>query len=105
MPSSPVRQLEILVSRGGRHYARCLLVPGEYQLGHARRNEIMVDEPSISSSHARLTYLEGGGVYIQDTGSANGTYVDDEFADEPLFVGAGARVQVGGCCVELRTVG
>lgn len=104
MPSPSVRQLEILVSRGGRHYARCLLVPGEYNLGHGRRNEIMVDEPSVSSSHARLTYLEGGGVYIQDAGSANGTYVNDEFADEPLFVGAGARVQVGGCCVELRVV-
>lgn len=105
MSSSSIRQIEILVSRGERHYARCLLAPGEYTLGQARRNEIMVDEPSISSSHARLTYLEGGGVYIQDAGSANGTYVDDEFAEEPLFVGAGARVQVGGCCVELRKVG
>ncbi|HEV7402032.1 MAG TPA: FHA domain-containing protein [Chthoniobacteraceae bacterium] len=105
MPSPSFRQLEILVSRGERHYARCLLVPGEYNLGQGRRNDIMVDEDSVSSSHARLTYLEGGGVYIQDAGSANGTFVDDEFADQPLFVGAGARVQVGGCCVVLRAVG
>lgn len=105
MPFASVRQVEILVSREGRPYARCLLNPGEYNLGQGRRNEIMVDEPSVSSSHARLTYLEGGGVYIQDAGSANGTYVDDEFAEVPLYVGTGARVQVGACCVELRKVG
>ena len=102
MPFSRERRLEIIVYQGTRPYARCLLAPGEYALGQGRKNEIMVDEPSVSSRHARLTVLDQDTVYIQDAGSANGTYVDEQFAQEPLLVKGGARVQVGACRVELR---
>ena len=102
MPFSREPQLEVVVYQGARPYARCLLHPGEYLLGQGRKNEIMVDEPSVSFRHARLTVLEQGSVYIQDAGSVNGTFVDEEFADHPILVKGGAHVQVGACQVVLR---
>jgi pSer/pThr/pTyr-binding forkhead associated (FHA) protein len=104
MSLSKVRQLEIVVTEGARHYARCLLVPGVYRLGQERWNEVTIDEPSVSARHARLTFSEDGTVFIEDAESANGTFVDDEFADRPLVIGPGARVRLGACMVELRTL-
>ena len=102
MPSLRAVQLEIAVLLGTRIYARCLLGPGDHHLGHDRRNDISIDEPSISARHARLTIREDGAVYLIDAGSANGTFVDDEPALEALRVVRGARIQVGACSVEVR---
>jgi serine/threonine protein kinase len=76
MLNTPRRQLEAVIRHSGRHLARCLIRRGRYMIGQDKKNEIVVDEESMSSRHARLTVVSDDEIYIEDTGSVNGVYVD-----------------------------
>ena len=69
-------QLEAVIRAGERAVARCLVRRGRYVIGSDRKNEIVVDEESISANHARLTIVADGEIYLEDFGSSNGTTVD-----------------------------
>ena len=49
---------------------------GELSLGRDASNDIQIDHPSVSRSHARLRV--GRMIVIEDLGSANGTFVHDK---------------------------
>lgn len=64
-------------------------------LGRGAANDVVVEDDSVSTQHARLEYLEGGWRII-DLASTNGTYVGGaRIAPEtptPLPAGAGFRL-------------
>jgi tRNA A-37 threonylcarbamoyl transferase component Bud32 len=99
------RQLEAVVRHQGRPLARCLLRRGRYMLGQDRKNEISIDEASISSRHARLTIVNETELYIEDSGSANGTLVDGQPAHGLTRVGLESRVELGECTLEFQRSG
>jgi serine/threonine protein kinase len=68
--------LEVVVQEEDRLIARCLLRRGRYIIGQERKNEIVADAASISSRHARLTVASDEQFFLEDLGSANGTFVD-----------------------------
>ncbi len=76
MLNSPRKQLEAIIRNNGRNLARCLIRRGRYIIGQDPKNEIVVDEDSVSSKHARLTVVSDTEIYIEDLGSANGTFVN-----------------------------
>ncbi len=45
-------------------------------IGKANDNEYVVNDPSVSRHHARLTYEEEGHWILEDLGSTNGTFVN-----------------------------
>src|SRR5213078_3046916 len=45
-------------------------------IGHDRKNEIVAETESVSSKHARLTVSSDEHFFVEDLGSANGTFVD-----------------------------
>src|SRR5688572_901107 len=95
------RQLEAVVrDPEGRTIARCLVRRGRYLLGQDRKNEIVIDEPSISSKHARLTVVSDDEFYIEDLESANGTLVAGAAARDMIRIESGSRVQLGGCTLD-----
>jgi hypothetical protein len=52
------RHLEAIVrDPEGRQVARCLVRRGRYIIGQDRKNEIVIDEGSVSARHARLTVV------------------------------------------------
>jgi pSer/pThr/pTyr-binding forkhead associated (FHA) protein len=55
---------------------------------------VAVLEPSVSRLHAELTY-DGRNWTIRDTGSANGTYVEDKLVEGTLPIQSGDRVRFG----------
>lgn len=95
MTHSPGRQLEAVVRNHERHLARCLIRRGRYVIGQDRKNEIMVEEDSISSTHARLTVVSDDEIYIEDLGSANGTFVDGAPVEGMVRVSFGSAIQLG----------
>lgn len=55
---------------------------------------VAVLEPSVSRSHAELTY-DGSKWTIRDLGSANGTFVEDKLIETPTEVKPGNRIRFG----------
>jgi hypothetical protein len=63
-------------------------------LGRGDQAEIRLEDPFASSRHARLT-RQGGIVVIEDLGSTNGTYLNEELLSGPQPLHQGDRVRIG----------
>lgn len=58
--------------------------------------EIQLDDPFASSHHARIS-RQGRAVVIEDLGSTNGTYLNDERLSGPQPLHEGDRIRIGAC--------
>ncbi len=67
---------------------------GDIVLGRGDRAEIRLEDPFASSSHARV-YEQGNIVVIEDLGSTNGTYLNEELLQTPRPLHPGDRVRIG----------
>ena len=56
--------------------------------------EIVLEDPFASSQHARIE-RQGGAVVLEDLGSTNGTYLNDELLRGPQPLHAGDRIRIG----------
>lgn len=63
-------------------------------LGRGDQAEIRLEDPFASSRHARLV-REGGVVVLEDLGSTNGTYLNEELLGGPTPLHEGDRVRIG----------
>src|SRR5947208_3411160 len=61
-------------------------------------------DPEISRRHARVSRGADGQLAIEDLGSANGTFVNDERIDAPRPLVAGDRIRVGRTVLEVTGV-
>jgi pSer/pThr/pTyr-binding forkhead associated (FHA) protein len=53
----------------------CLLNDGTFTVGRSRRNQVIIDEDSVSSEHGQLL-VYGPEVIVRERGSKNGTFVN-----------------------------
>ena len=51
--------------------------PGEYIIGSAEDAGLRLDDPSVSSAHARLV-VKDNTISIEDLGSERGTFIEEE---------------------------
>ena len=63
-------------------------------LGRGDQAEIRLDDPFASSRHAQLV-RQGGVVVVEDLGSTNGTYLNEELLSGPQPLHVGDRVRIG----------
>jgi hypothetical protein len=63
-------------------------------LGRGDRAEIRLEDPFASARHARV-YEQGNIVVIEDLGSTNGTYLNEELLETPRPLHPGDRVRIG----------
>ena len=63
-------------------------------LGRGDQAEIRLDDPFASGRHARLT-RQGPVVVLEDLGSTNGTYLNEELVTGPQPLHQGDRVRIG----------
>jgi hypothetical protein len=98
---APVEALSLVVleptALAGRHFE----VMGEMTIGRAAGCQINLDDTFISQLHARVS-PSGNGVLIEDLGSTNGTYLNQQRVTAPVLGGPGDRVQLGSIVMELR---
>jgi hypothetical protein len=67
---------------------------GDVVLGRGDTAEIRLNDPFASSRHARV-YEQGRILAIEDLGSTNGTYLNEELLDGPRPLHPGDRVRIG----------
>lgn len=69
-------------------------------IGRSPASTLVLEDEYASSRHARLQ-PSSEGWWIEDLGSRNGTYVDDERLSEPRLLKAGDVVRIGQTTLEL----
>lgn len=67
---------------------------GEVVAGRTGQCPIVVDHASVSRMHARI-FRDSHGVYLEDLGSANGTYLNGEPVTKASTLADGATIQLG----------
>jgi hypothetical protein len=67
---------------------------GDLALGRGERVEIRLEDPFASARHARI-YEQGNSVVVEDLGSTNGTYLNEELLQTPRPLHPGDRVRIG----------
>jgi FHA domain len=85
----------LVVERAPGHAAGMEYDVGEGAiLGRGDQAEIRLEDPFASSRHARLL-RQGGIVVLEDLGSTNGTYLNEELLTGPQPLHRGDRVRIG----------
>ncbi|MTD45528.1 FHA domain-containing protein [Conexibacter sp. W3-3-2] len=85
----------LVVERAPGHTAGMEYEIGEGAvMGRGDQAEIRLQDPFASSRHARLV-RQGGVIVLEDLGSTNGTYLNEELLGGPQPLHAGDRVRIG----------
>ncbi|HWH12011.1 MAG TPA: FHA domain-containing protein [Solirubrobacteraceae bacterium] len=63
-------------------------------LGRGDAAEIRLQDPFASSRHARIL-TQAGAIVLEDLGSTNGTYLNEELLEGPAPLHPGDRVRIG----------
>jgi hypothetical protein len=85
----------LVVERAPGHDAGMIYdLDGEIVLGRGDRAEIRLEDPFASARHA-LIYEQGNSIVIEDLGSTNGTYLNEELLQTARPLHPGDRVRIG----------
>jgi serine/threonine protein kinase/Leucine-rich repeat (LRR) protein len=101
MSSIHAPQTEIILRHDGSELARVALAPGEYVIGRSPEVEIFANTPLLSRKHARLT-INYDHLLIEDLGSSNGTFVNDQPITDSTRLYPNQQIRLGDVTVEVR---
>ncbi|HEY6555260.1 MAG TPA: FHA domain-containing protein, partial [Vicinamibacteria bacterium] len=79
------------------------LRPRDYTIGRARQNDLFLNEPSISKSHACIRH-ENGRFIITDEGSLHGVYVNATKVQRAELQ-PGSQIQLGNVSLKFSQLG
>ncbi len=89
------RSPRLVVERAPDHEPGMIYdLDGEVVLGRGSQAAIRLEDPFASSGHARI-FEQGGILVLEDLGSTNGTYLNEELLDSPRPLHAGDRIRIG----------
>jgi pSer/pThr/pTyr-binding forkhead associated (FHA) protein len=98
--TTPARQTILLVQPDGNKPFPYRL-EGATTIGRAAECELRLEDTYVSQQHARI-FDRGGNWYVEDLGSTNGTFVNEQKLVAPAMLTPGDTVRVGQTKVELR---
>jgi hypothetical protein len=89
------RAPRLVVERAPGHDAGMIYdLDSRLVLGRGENAEIRIEDPFASARHA-IIYEQGNIVVIEDLGSTNGTYLNEELLQSPRPLHPGDRVRIG----------
>ena len=91
----------LVVTSGQLAGTRLPLGDGDFLIGRSPECLLVVDDDFASGRHARIFRTETGWA-IEDLGSTNGTFVEDQRIGEPTVIEFGTPVRVGRTTLELQ---
>jgi FHA domain len=94
-PDAAYRSPQLVVERAPGHEQGMIYdIDGDLVLGRGDLAEIRLEDPFASARHARV-FEQAGAVVIEDLGSTNGTYLNEEVLESPRPLHPGDRVRIG----------
>jgi len=95
------REWRLVIVQPDAERGRELVVDGEATMGRGGGCTMpLTFDTFVSQVHARV-YDRDGGLWIEDVGSTNGTYVNGERIAQPVKLGKGDRLQLGETVLEV----
>lgn len=70
-------------------------------VGRSPTCTLVIDDDYCSAKHCRI-FPEDGGWKVEDLGSTNGTFLDNQRVDDPMPFKRGDKLRLGATTVELR---
>lgn len=93
--SKPVVDFGSLLVRHGPHKGERLAIRSPVvNLGRGDHNDLVLDDSSVSTSHAKLQ-LRDGIWFLSDLGTTNGTLVEGEEVVDEMALAPGATIRLG----------
>jgi pSer/pThr/pTyr-binding forkhead associated (FHA) protein len=83
----------VFIHRGPQKGARFLVTSEGATIGRATESAIFLDDVTVSRKHASITKA-GNGFTFKDSGSLNGSYVNNESVSEKVLT-SGDEIQIG----------
>jgi pSer/pThr/pTyr-binding forkhead associated (FHA) protein len=71
-------------------------------IGRDPSSGIVLDDPEASRRHASVS-AAGESITVEDLGSTNGTYLDQQRVQGPLLINPGQPIRIGQTALELRS--
>jgi pSer/pThr/pTyr-binding forkhead associated (FHA) protein len=100
-PTLPPGPSTLLVQGQGDARARTVKLGASMTVGRAPECELRLDDTYASQQHARL-FAKNNAWFVEDLGSTNGTFVNDQKLAAPAMLQPGDKVRVGQTFLELR---
>jgi pSer/pThr/pTyr-binding forkhead associated (FHA) protein len=91
--SSTGENAMIFIHRGAQKGSRFLVTPEGVTIGRAPESSIFLNDVTVSRKHASIERT-GAGFTFRDSGSLNGSYVNNESVAEKKLV-TGDEIQIG----------
>jgi pSer/pThr/pTyr-binding forkhead associated (FHA) protein len=86
----------------GDEAGRQAALTGSIEIGRDASSTLALQDDQMSRHHARVS-AQGDTAVVEDLGSTNGTYVNEQPIEGPRELRAGDRIRVGLTVLELRT--
>jgi diguanylate cyclase (GGDEF)-like protein len=100
-PAGPVGTACLVVIYGPDLGKRLPLGVAPFAIGRSAKNDLPIDQESVSRHHARIAF-DGQGYSLQDLQSTNGTFINDEAIVEQRLVD-GDQVRIGRSILKFMT--
>jgi len=100
-PSLPPGPSTLLVHGSGDARPRTVRLTASMTVGRAPECELRIEDTYASQQHARL-FAKNDSWFVEDLGSTNGTFVNEQKLAAPAMLQPGDKVRVGQTTLELR---
>ncbi len=97
---APARPSILMVSSDGQK-PRSVRLDASTTIGRSVECELRLEDTFVSQQHARI-FDRGGNWYVEDLGSTNGTFVNEQKLVAPAMLTPGDKIRIGTTIVELR---